>query len=277
MELVYLSIYLLVLTAAALAGWSASRLPARRFILCLSGAAGLMLMRAFLLARPEYEQHLLFLWNDYVYFAAWGGPPAVLMAFAMAGRLEGVRMRRAIVVALILIAPLFIWETVSVCLRPSYAMPARFDENEVCLQSTSHSCGPAAAVTLLHSMGKSVSEGEMANLTLLRPGQGVTALELTRGLNVVLRSGGWRARIDRLDEQELGWQHRPFMAELRKPGGRFHCVVVRQVNSDSVVVADPAYGEKVVDMAEFLGEWTGIAISAVPSAGRRATLARVLH
>ncbi len=277
MELVYLGIYLLVLIAAAVCGWSASKMSSRRFGLCLFGAAAVICLRALLYARPEYEQHLLFLWNDYVYFAEWSGPAAMLVVFAMAGRLEGVRVRRAVGAVLILIAPVFFWETAAVCLRPSYGMPARFDENEVCLQSTSHSCGPAAAVTLLHSMGKSVSEGEMANLTLLRPGQGVTALELTRGLNVALRSAGWRARIDRLNEQELAWQRRPFMAELRRPGGRFHCVVVRKVHSDSVVVADPAYGEKVVDMAGFLSEWTGITITAVPSAGRRATLARVLH
>lgn len=257
----YLLLYVALLVCAAALGWALGRRDVRRFGLCLLGAAGLMLLRTFLYAHPEYEQHLLRFWDDYVYFADWGAPLGVLMAFALAARINARRVRRIVLAGLMLVAPIFLWDTAAVCLRPTYAMPARFDENGVCLQSTSHSCGPAAAVMVLRALGEDVSEGEMANLCLLRPGKGVTALELCRGLNVALRATGRRARIERLAAGELDDQRLPFLVELRRPDGRHHCVSVIHIADDVLTVGDPAFGRTTLDRERFLHRWTGIIIT----------------
>ncbi|MFO7897805.1 MAG: cysteine peptidase family C39 domain-containing protein [Planctomycetota bacterium] len=266
----YLLLYVVLLVCAAVVGWAVGRRGGRGFGLCLLGAAGLMLLRTFLYAHPEYEQHLLLFWDDYVYFADWGAPLGVLMAFGLAARLNDRPIRRAIVIALALVAPVFCWDTAAVCLRPTYAMPARFDENGVCLQSTSHSCGPAAALMVVRALGEDVSEGEMANLCLLRPGKGVTALELCRGLNIALRATGRRGRIERLAAGELDGQRLPFLAELRRPDGRYHCVSVLDITDDVLTVGDPAFGQTTLDREQFLHRWTGIAITVGGSEARLA-------
>ncbi len=265
MAWLYFMINCTLLLLAGLFGWQTRRLKAGHFAVCIAAAAALMCLRIFLYSHPEYEQHLLFwLSDDYIYFSTWEAPLAALMVFGLAARMPGTRTRRLVVLLLGLLAPLFLWDSFSACLQPHYVMAAQFDTEGVCRQGTSYSCGPAAAVMMLKFADAEVSEGEMANLCLLRPAQGVTALELCRGLNIALRSRGQRAVIERIRHNELDILRPPFLAQLRRAGAATHCVVVVQVRADTVLLADPARGRSICSRSDFLRHWTGIAITVKP-------------
>lgn len=265
MTWIYFIVNAAAVACAGYLGWRTRRWSARRSALCLAVAAIVMALRGFLYAHPEYEQYLLRLSDDYLFFATWEAPIAVLMIFALAARLDGRRTRRLAATALIMLAPLFVWDSFAACLHPNYEMPAQFDEEGVCRQTTDYSCGPAAAVMMLKSMGEEISEGEMANLCLLRPGRGVTALELCRGLNIALRARNCRATVEHLNPGQLDRLDPPFLAEIKRPGSSEHCVVVLQVLADVVLLADPAAGRAVCTREEFLKLWTGIAVTVTPS------------
>jgi predicted double-glycine peptidase len=265
MTWLYLATNAAVMAMAGFLGWRSRRFGPRPLISLLAAASGLMALRTFLHLRPEYEQYLLRLSSDYVYFSAWEAQIAVLMAFALAGRLTGRRLRRAVAVALVLFGPLFLWDSVLPFFQPDYAMAARFDADQVCRQSTDYSCGPAAAVTMLKHYGAEMSEGEMARLCLLRPNEGVTVLELCRGLNLALRRVDRQALIERPELGDLPGLTRPFLAEVRRSPRAEHCVVVFDVRPELLVVGDPAYGKRVCSWDEFRHVWTGVVITAGPA------------
>ena len=257
----YLIINAALLGVAAWLGTRTRGLKTWKLALFLLASALMMGLRMFLHARPEYEQYLLLLSDDYVYFATWEVPLVVLIAVALAVRLQSKRAQRLVMLSLCLLVPLFLWDSFSTCLQPDYAMAAQFDGNGVCRQATDYSCGPAAGVTLLRHFGTEMSEGEMAKLCVLKPGKGVTVIELSRGLNIALRRSGRRAAVRQLTRSQLDEVPVPFLAELRRKGSPNHCVVVLAVLEDCVILADPATGQIVDDRARFLRGWSGVAIT----------------
>jgi predicted double-glycine peptidase len=261
----YLGINSLILGGAAALGWRIRRMSPQRFVWVLFVASIAISVRTFLHRHPEHEQVLLSLSSDYVYFAAWEAPIAVLIGFALVGRLPTPSVRAALLVMLIISSPLFLWNSLAPCLQPEYRMGASIDRDNVCRQTTNYSCGPAAAVTVLRHYGRVVTEGEMARLSLLRRNEGVTILELCRGVNVALRGTPHVASIDRVDLAGLGSAQLPVLAELRRGPGREHCIVVLAVKTDHVVVGDPAYGKRIYDLERFTEEWTGLIIEVEPS------------
>ncbi len=264
MAWLYLTINGVLSAFAAWFGWRSRRFEVRRCAAFFIAAALLMALRTYLHAHPEYEQYLLGLSDNYVYFTGWEVPLVVFMLFALGSRLETQRVRRLLFLSLGMCAPLFLWDSVALCVRPDYTMPAQVDRDGVCLQATDYSCGPAAGATLLRALGTDATEAEMAELCLLKPGQGVTALELCRGLNIALRAVERRAAIRHLATNEPDLLPVPFLAELERPGTRTHCVVVLAVLDDCAILADPARGQYVQKRSEFEREWTGLAITAEP-------------
>jgi predicted double-glycine peptidase len=265
MSWLFLILNLILLWAAAFAGWRSRLLHRRGFFATMLAGAVLLLLRSFLHLRPEYEQHLLSLSSDYIYFASWGGPVSVLMIFALAGRLPKWQWRKAAVITMTLMMPVFLWSSLVACAMPNYSMAARFDSDDVCRQTTDYSCGPAAALTVLKRLGQDLSEGEMARLCLLRPNEGVSLLELCRGLNVALEGRPHRATIERHSIDDLTTGDTPFLAELQRPNAVDHCVAVLSVTDDVLVLGDPAYGKRVVGRDEFRKEWTGLIITVRPT------------
>jgi len=263
------------LLCAGCVGWDTRRVDGRRLMGYLFFAGLVMCVRAFLYAHPEHEQVFLSLSDNYLYFAAWEAPVATFMVFALLARLGQQRTRQVAVFLMILLSPLFLWESFAPCVEPNYAMAARFDDDGVCRQSTDYSCGPAAAVMMAQHAGREISEGEMAQLCLLKAHRGVTALELCRGLNIALRPEQHRARIRRVAPAELGGVRRPFLAELVRGGQAEHCVMVVEVAADSLILADPARGRYATTRDGFVKQWTGIVItleSLAPATGQVAWL-----
>ncbi|MFA4987398.1 MAG: cysteine peptidase family C39 domain-containing protein, partial [Candidatus Brocadiia bacterium] len=165
--------------------------------------------------------------------------------------------------AVALLSSLFLWDSLAAC-RPADPTPATMDDSGVYRQATSYDCGPAAAVTMLRTIGLPVDESKIAALSLLREGRGVTVLELCRGLDLALQGTNRRAAIRRLDADSLAHCPTPFLAEVRRGPAREHCVVVLEVLPDAVVLGDPARGRYGCLRSEFAREWTGLAITAQP-------------
>ena len=129
---------------------------------------------------------------------------------------------------------------------------------DVCLQSSSSSCGAAAAATLLRAPGIAATEAEMADLCLTRR-QGTTLHGLYRGLRLKTSGTPWRveiltspqalrtsatpvllnvglpratANLDPRYERDWGWT----------PGSSHTVVLFAFLPGGTIAMADPAVG-----------------------------------
>jgi hypothetical protein len=122
-----------------------------------------------------------------------------------------------------------------------------FTENwkgDVCLQSTSSTCGPATVSTILKKLGAQVSGREAARAAFSYAG-GTEAWYLAR----YVREKGFSPRF------VFG---RPFSVEAGLPamvgtqiGGVGHFIAVLSVDGDMLTIADPLSGEERMTFAEF--------------------------
>ena len=255
----WLTINAMVLVLAGFAGWRLVRAGRARYAAFAALAALLLIVKMFLHVRPELEQHLFRFSGDYIYLAGWDAPLAFLLAIAAAGRFLSARLRKVAVMALCAAAPIFLWTPMSYCFSQRADAPAVFDANGICRQQYESSCGPASAATLLRTFGIHADEKKMAALSLMRP-NGVTVLELYRGIDAVLDGTDLRPRIIRSQSLDI---NPPFLAVVRRPAGE-HCVVVLKVEHDAVFIGDPARGRFAMTHEQFAGEWTGVAVVIEP-------------
>jgi hypothetical protein len=109
-------------------------------------------------------------------------------------RMQSYSIRRRIPIQLLLIGTT-VWSEIYVIpqkppkcgnewIEPTAEIPFR-----VCLQTTEYTCSAASAATILHALGVSSSEKEMAELCLT--GEGTTWLGLYHGLSIRLQGSGF--------------------------------------------------------------------------------------
>lgn len=145
----------------------------------------------------------------------------------------------------------------------------------VCLQSHTSSCAPAAAVTLLRMRGIEAGEQSLARACLTSR-QGTEPLGLYLGLAVTARPFGAKPVVASVDPS--GWVARgelPNLALVRfanwhdtgplhrllGPRGEGHAVVVTgQDKHGNWLIADPAFGMTAWSDAQFRSRFTGDAI-----------------
>jgi hypothetical protein len=137
-------------------------------------------------------------------------------------------------------------------------LDGRIGADGICLQTSEYTCGPAAAVALLHWYGIASSEREMARLCATRPGFGGTSeCGLMRGLRLKLGNDGlpW---IRRCSYEELT---APSLVTLRHNWLAGHCTMVADVLPDRVVLIDSQSGRCWLPRDRFERAWTGSAIT----------------
>jgi len=153
---------------------------------------------------------------------------------------------------------------------------ARFTHG-VCLQSHWATCAPAAAATLLHLHGISVTEKEMVT-TCLTSEDGTEPLGLYRGLRVGTQGRAVRPMLASKDSTKWGSLEQfpvialvsfrddeaiPQASYRRAMGaqGEGHAIVVfgRRQNGD-YLIGDPAFGRTVWDQESFRRRFRGDAI-----------------
>jgi predicted double-glycine peptidase len=133
-----------------------------------------------------------------------------------------------------------------------------YRHDHVAIQQWDLSCGAATVTTLLnYQFGDDVTEKEVAQTMLAHTDSqlvqrrlGFSLLDLKREL---VRRG---YRADGYTEVSLGdlLGMTPAIVRLTKPGFD-HFVIVRGTHRGRVVMADPAYGNKTMQVAQFMAVW----------------------
>jgi predicted double-glycine peptidase len=127
-------------------------------------------------------------------------------------------------------------------------------------QQFDYSCGSAALATLLtHHYGMPTREDEIlrdmithGDAEVIRQ-QGFSLLDMQRYLERRgLRSNGFRLPLTRYAELRV-----PAIALINNEGYR-HFVVVRGIDDDRVLIADPNLGGRTLTRAEFEAIWNGV-------------------
>lgn len=172
----------------------------------------------------------------------------------------------------LLMAGFVIWFSVLPFLMPALVkdhlsnLRTKIDENGVCRQTTDYTCGPAAAVTALGKLGLAADEGELAVLSYSSPVTGT----LPSCLSSALR--------DRYSAEGLSCRYRHFdsIAQLKNAGITLalvreaflvdHCIAVLEVTDDTVTVADPVTGTRMMPYEQFEKIWrfSGIVLQRNP-------------
>ncbi len=134
-------------------------------------------------------------------------------------------------------------------------LSTRLDSDGVCLQGTSYTCGPAAAVTALNKLGLHASEGEIAILAHCSPVSGTLPACLSAALRDRYAGQGLKCRYDYFDS----------IAQLKKAGITLavvkdaflldHCVTVLEVSDQAVTIADPTVGLRSLPHRQFEKVW----------------------
>jgi predicted double-glycine peptidase len=169
------------------------------------------------------------------------------------------RRDRIAVSLLMLCVVLFtsVWPFLAPAFNRGYlaGLETRLDHDGVCLQDTSYTCGPAAAVTALRKLGFAADEGEIAILAHTTSTIGTPPDILAAALQKRYGSAG------------LVCEYRGFknLAELRNAGLTLavikynllldHYVTVLEVTDRAVTVGDPLNGLTRLSPAEFSGKW----------------------
>jgi predicted double-glycine peptidase len=127
-------------------------------------------------------------------------------------------------------------------------------------QRYDYSCGSAALATLLtHHYALPTGEQEVLADMLANGDQetirrvGFSLLDMQRYLaRRGLRSNGYRVPLERLTELGI-----PGIALIDNAGYR-HFVVVRGLDAERVLVADPNLGTRTIPREQFVGMWNGV-------------------
>jgi hypothetical protein len=241
----------LVIGAATFAlGWRlSSRLRTRRALATALGTGMLAALPALLFAA-----FYLHLYDDAVWFyelrALSGSELAAGPAGFVAGVLHGLvrrhdRLRKAAGTTMLPVCLLFLLAApyLKMIFRPMDPTTLRDRwANGVCLQSSSHTCMPASAATMLRRFGLTATERELA----------AEAFTSTSGTEVwyiarALRRRGLDARFVQVRSQPDSLPI-PSLAgtRLKGPTGIGHAIAILDGLEDRYVVADPLVGREVV-------------------------------
>jgi predicted double-glycine peptidase len=160
------------------------------------------------------------------------------------------------------------------CPSPPAISRSSFQDG-VCLQTSSVSCGPSCAVTLLHCHNIEASEREMTGLCLTNK-TGTSLLGLYRGLKLKTRDTDWdvdvvRCGIDellrsekyplivsvRLEPEPPGLSSENALRPLRLLNAR-HTIVVLGISEEGrVEVGDPGCGSTHWFLEDLRARWSG--------------------
>jgi len=231
-SIITLAVVLVLVQGCAYAG--VLPLDARRWFTCLGGPKFVLaLIALFLLGVAWHEPQRSF------------GPGFMLFLIGVAG-----------LIVLIESSGRVYWRFLG-----SQAWTQTVDETGRLKQSTVWTCGPTAAVMLLHHYGIASSEGELAYLC----GTsffGTDEFALARALNQRAGANGWAAVVRKTDYDHCLAEGQPFIASVRVGGMFAHAVYVERVGQNSVTIVDPDDGKrKDVPRQDFEAKWNGEAVS----------------
>ncbi len=251
----------LFLGSFALGVWLGRR-PKRTVLGGMAAALGVILLKALFLNFPVLE-FSLFPVGPYSYVRWWWGFPPAFVACGIGVFQMTAAWRRMLVeiFAGLLFCLVGSWLVEHARSDPS-ELGGRPDKDKVCMQTSTYSCGAAAACTLLAHLGVDSDEGEMADLCGTSPGWGTDEFQVARGLEAKLP--GRHPVIERTDWQSLVALKAPSMATMKLTFLVDHWVVVLHAADDGVRVADPLMGNVTLTKTEFLDRWRRSVVRVEP-------------
>jgi hypothetical protein len=136
-------------------------------------------------------------------------------------------------------------------------LPVVLESDGVCIQTFSYTCGPAAAVTALHSAGIDAGEGELAILSHTNRVTGTPPdclCEAIRGKYGVHCRLAFFNTVDEMRGRE------PVIAVTKYSLFCDHFVTVLEVKGSSLIIGDPLEGRVEWPLAQFQRKWRGCGI-----------------
>lgn len=128
------------------------------------------------------------------------------------------------------------------------------NQQGVCIQSTTWSCGPAATVSAMADLGIQVSEAQLALASQTNPFSGTKPLNIKKAIEALpLNQSNHRlhASIEVIDSiSNLNLQS-PTLALVKQSFLNHHYVCILQIQNDRVLVADPESGLKSIPIEKF--------------------------
>ncbi len=136
----------------------------------------------------------------------------------------------------------------------------QWDADQVCRQSQPFTCGAAAAATALRRLGIEADEGELAVAARTSPMIGASVWTLYLALNERYSPQGVSCSFGMFDRLDAVPQDGVMLAVMRDSAWGDHCVVVLEMTSRGVTIADPAQGLIHLSIEQFLRSWRGSGI-----------------
>ena len=134
------------------------------------------------------------------------------------------------------------------------ALVTKIDPDGVCLQQTSYTCGPAAAVTGLHKLGLPGEEGQLAIWSQTSQ-FGTTPDALADALRSHYGADGLEVRYQRFQKVADLKQRGITLAVVKYDFMVDHFVTVLGVTDHEVIVGDPLSGKTAYSYNEFSKLW----------------------
>ena len=172
----------------------------------------------------------------------------------------------------ILMAGFVTWFSVLPFLMPALIkdrlanLQTKFDKNGICRQTTDYTCGPAAAVTALGKLGLRANEGELAVLSYSSPVTGTLPACLSSALQNRYGAEGLSCRYRRFDSIAQLKNAGITLALVKEALFMNHCIAVLEVTDETVTVADPVTGTRLMLYEQFEKIWrfSGIVLQRNP-------------
>lgn len=248
---------LLALCGMAL-GLGLARLPKK----CWMGAYFLALAAVVVFGIERYTIGLEFVppfswvtagWNRY-FLGAFAGPILILTPAERLPRQRDRLFLRGFVAMFLLsfvVMPFFL---AALARNDLAALATKMDPDGVCIQQTSYTCGPAAAVTALRKLGLPAEEGDLAIWS--QTSQYGTLPEVLAGaIRSHYKTNGLEVRYRRFgaisDLQQAGVT----LAVVKYDLMTDHFVAILDVTNKQVVVGDPLSGKTTYSYEDFAKLW----------------------
>lgn len=135
------------------------------------------------------------------------------------------------------------------------SLPTTLLPDGVCLQSTSYTCGPAAAVSALHRLGLPASESELALMSHCAPAYGTPPDMLCSAIERRYAADGVTCEFRPMEEIGDLTGPDPVIVVIEFSAFVDHYVTVMAVTGADITVADPIRGLRTLTHDEFLDVW----------------------
>jgi len=186
------------------------------------------------------------------------GLAVTMGSMTLLGRLKN-RLEKTVLS--VLMAGVVIWGTVlpffvPVLIRNDLTnLKTKMNADNICVQTTNFTCGPAAAVTALRRLGLPAQEGEIAILSHTSPVVGTLPWCLYRAIQQRYAAQGIECQLRHFNSVgELRGQDVTLVV-VKDAFLLDHCVAVLEVGDETVTIADPAMGRQKMSHKDFEDVW----------------------